>query len=103
MVAFGLDQHRRVEYLGQLLFRRPRPQWSAQVEGVIAEKAEAQAAVGGEPDAVTTFAVIVREGADDANGTRRTRESEIAGRSVPTRAEHRMQLVDAPNSLQNFI
>ncbi len=67
MVAFGFDRHRGAEELGHLAGRGARAQRRAQVDVLVAEEAQAQAAVGRQPDPIAAVAVVVGERADHAD------------------------------------
>ena len=64
-MTLGLDQHGRTKQARQLVRRGSLAQWRPQVERVITEEAEPQAAVRRQPYAIAALAIIVRERADD--------------------------------------
>src|SRR5580700_4468752 len=103
VVTFGFDQHGGAQERGDLGGPRAGAQRGTQVEGVIAKEAQAQMAVGREPYAITTFAVVVGERADHAYRTRGAGEREVTRGSVAGGTGHGTQLVNRGEAGEDLV
>src|SRR5271156_919667 len=103
VVALGLDEHGVAEERGQFVQPGPGAKRRAQVDLVIAEEAQPEAAVGGQADAIATLAIVVRKRADHADGSRRSPVGEVARRTVSAGPYDAFERAESAQAFYDFI
>jgi len=79
----GLISNRRAQKTGKLFGACTGPQRGSQIERMVAEKAESQAAVGRQAHAIAAIAIVVRERTNHADRTHCTGKAKYRAGPLP--------------------